>query len=55
MVPWSRVGIKAKAREVGGEEGSYVLRESPAPYNSILGHENDALRPENDYFWDHNL
>ena len=36
-----------------GEDGSYVLRESPAPYNGILGHENDAVRPENAYFWEH--
>jgi hypothetical protein len=50
-----KLGFKAKAREVVGEEGSYVFRESPAPYKSILGHENDALRPENAYFWDHNL
>lgn len=49
-----KLGIKAKGREVAGEDGSYVLRESPAPYNSILGHENDALRPENAYFWNHN-
>ena len=47
-----KLGIKAKGREVVGEEGSYVLRESPAPYNSILGHENEALRPENACFWD---
>jgi hypothetical protein len=50
-----KLGIKAKAREVVGEVGSYVLRESPAPYKSVLGHENDALRPENAYFWDLNL
>jgi putative transposase len=49
-----KLGIKAKGREVAGEDGSYVLRESPTPYNSILGHENDALRPENAYFWNHN-
>jgi hypothetical protein len=41
--------------EVVGEHGSYVLREPPAPYSSILGYENDALRPENAYFWDRNL
>jgi putative transposase len=55
MMTKEKLGIKAKGREVVGEDGSYALRESPAPYNSILGHENDVLRPENAYFWDHNL
>jgi len=50
-----KLGIKAKEREVAGEDGSYALRESPAPYNSILGYENDILRPENAYFWEDNL
>jgi len=50
-----KVGIKAKGREVVGEDGSYVLRESPASYSVVLGHENDVLRPENAYFWDDNL
>jgi putative transposase len=55
MMTKEKLGIKAKGREVVGEDGSYALRESPAPYNSILGYENDVLRPENAYFWDHNL
>ena len=55
MMTKEKLGIKAKGREVVGEDGSYVLRESPAPYNGILGHENDALRPENAYFWNHNV
>ena len=55
MMTKEKLGIKAKGREVVGEEGSYVLREPPAPYSSILGYENDVLRPENAYFWDHNL
>jgi len=55
MTTKEKLGIRAKARKVIGEDGSYVLRESPAPYKSILGHENDALRPDNAYFWDHNL
>jgi putative transposase len=54
MMTKEKLGIKAKGREVVGEDGSYVLQESPAPYNSILGYENDALRPENGYFWEHN-
>ena len=54
MMTKEKLGIKAKGREVVGEDGSYVLRESPAPYSGILGHENDVLRPENAFFWDHN-
>ena len=54
MMTKEKLGIKAKGREVVGEDGSYVLRESPGPYNSILGYENDVLRAENAYFWDHN-
>jgi hypothetical protein len=55
MMTKEKLGIKARGREVVGEDGSYALRESAAPYNSILGYENDVLRPENAYFWDSNL
>jgi REP element-mobilizing transposase RayT len=55
MVTKEKLGIKAKGREVLCEDGSYVLRESPGPYSSSFGHENDVLRPENAYFWDNNL
>jgi hypothetical protein len=51
MMTKEKLVIKAKGREVVGEDGSYALRESPAPYNSILGYENDVLRPVNAYFW----
>jgi REP element-mobilizing transposase RayT len=54
MTTKEKLGIKAKGREVVGEDGSYMLRESAAPYSSILGHENDGLRLENTYFWDDN-
>lgn len=50
-----KLGFKAKGREVIGEDESYVLRESPASYNSILGHQNDPLSFGNAYFWDDNL
>jgi putative transposase len=50
MMTKEKLGIRAKGREVVGGDGSYVLRESPAPYNSILGHENVDLRHENAYF-----
>jgi len=50
-----RLGFKARGREVTGKDGSYELKEPPAPYSGILGHENDDLRPENVYFWDYEL
>jgi putative transposase len=49
-----KLGVKVKGREVIGGDGSYELRESPAPYKAILGHENNVLRFENTYFWDDN-
>jgi putative transposase len=54
MMTKEKLEIKAKGREVVGEDGSYELRESPAAYKGILGHENEALRLENTYFWDDN-
>lgn len=47
-----KLGVKGKGRQVLGGDGSYELRESPAPYKAILGHENDSLRPHNAYSWD---
>jgi putative transposase len=49
-----KLGVKVKGREVMGDDGSYVMRESPAAYEGILGHENEGLRLENSYFWDEN-
>ena len=45
------LGTKGEGRAVIGGDGSFELRESPAAYRVILGHENGALRPENEYFW----
>ena len=50
-----KLGVKGKGRKVIRADGSYELRESPAPYKGILGHENEGLRLENTYFWDDNL
>ena len=49
-----KLGVKGKGREVIGADGSYELRESPAAYRGILGHENEGLSLENTYFWDDN-
>jgi REP-associated tyrosine transposase len=46
-----KLGNAGKGREVTGSDGSYVLRESQAPYEAILRHENDSLMLENAYFW----
>jgi hypothetical protein len=45
-----KLGFKGKGRKVVGESGSYQLRESPASYNGIIGHENTVLRPQNEVF-----
>jgi hypothetical protein len=47
-----KLGIKAKRREVVGGDGSYELREPPAPYNGVLGHENAVLMPQVTYQYD---
>jgi hypothetical protein len=49
-----KLGVKVKGREVMGNDGSYVLRESPAAYEGVLGHENEGLRLENTYSWNKN-
>jgi hypothetical protein len=51
MTTKERLGFKARAREVTGGDGSYELKESPAPYSGILGHEKLFLRLQNEYFW----
>ena len=46
-----KLGFKAKGREVIGADGSYQLKESPAPYKGNLALENEPLRLQNGYFW----
>jgi putative transposase len=46
-----KLGHAGNGRRVIGAEGSYELRESPAPYRTNLGHENDGLRLQNVYSW----
>jgi putative transposase len=47
-----KLGFRAKGREVVGRNGSFELRESSAAYRSILGPENAAIRPQNQYHWE---
>lgn len=48
----AKLGLKGHGREVVGADGSYELREAPAPYLVQFGHENDALSLQNSYYWD---
>lgn len=48
-----KLGIRAKGRAVIGESESRVLREPPTSYTINSAHNNDALRPENSFYWDH--
>jgi len=50
-----KLGFKAKRREVIGGDGSYQLKESPAPYKGNLAPENEALRLQNEYFWEDSI
>jgi putative transposase len=45
------LGDKGEGRAVIGCDGSHELRESPAAYKGIFGHENVVLRPQNEYLW----
>ncbi len=45
------LGDKGEGRVVVGSDGSYELRESPTAYRGIFGHENEVLRPQNEFYW----
>jgi putative transposase len=47
-----KLGIKAKGREILGQDGSYRLGESPVPYKGNFEPENEALRLQNEYLWE---
>jgi REP element-mobilizing transposase RayT len=47
-----KLGGKGIGREVIGRNGSYELREPPAPYKGILDQKNGGLSLNNRYFWD---
>ena len=46
------LGNKGEGRAVTGGDGSYELRDPPAAYEGIFGHQNGVLKPENEYFWE---
>jgi len=45
-----KLGIKAKGRNVLGQDDTHELREPPAPYKGHFGTEKGLLRPENTYY-----
>ena len=47
-----RLGIKAKGRQVVGENGSYQLKDPETAYTGNFDMENGDLRFENAYFWE---
>ena len=50
----SKLGFKAKGRDVIEGDGGYQLREEAAPYMTLFKPEKDDIDPENAYFWDIN-
>ena len=47
-----KLGVKAKGRQVLGENGSYQLRDPVASYTGNIASENSDLRFENIYLWE---
>ena len=50
-----QLGLRAKGRSVVSENEGSVLKESPAPYNTLFDGKKSVLRPDNSYFWDLNI
>ena len=51
----SKLGFKAKGRDITEGVGGYQLREEAAPYMTLFKPEKDDIDPENAYFWDENI
>jgi len=47
-----KLGMRAKGRKMFGTGDTFELRESPAPYNGISGYENEAIKLQNEYYWE---
>jgi putative transposase len=50
-----RLGVRAKGRKLVRASECCELREPPTPYNGILGPENEALRLQNEYYWENSV
>jgi putative transposase len=44
--------VQGQGAEVIVGDGSYTLKEPPARYRGILGHENAVQRPQNEHLWE---
>lgn len=49
------LGVRAKAREIAEESGSFVLRGPGQPYTPLFEAENDTLRLGNTLYWEESL
>jgi hypothetical protein len=47
----TKLGIKAKGRNVVANNEAYELRESKIPYGSVFGPKKVQLRQSNSYYW----
>jgi len=47
-----RLGVRDRGRKLVGTGDNFELRESPAPYKGISGPENEAVRLQNEYYWE---
>jgi putative transposase len=47
-----QLGANARRREATETDGTFTLRESEEAYSVVFAVENDALRPQNQRFWD---
>jgi hypothetical protein len=47
--------MRAKGRKMFGTGDTFELRESPAPYKGISGYENEAIRLQNEYYWENSV
>ena len=50
-----RLGVRAKGRKLVGKSECCELREPPAPYKGISRPENEALRLQNEYYWENSV
>ena len=48
----TKLGIKAKGRNVIANNEAYELREPKIPYSPVFNHKKATLRQNNRYFWD---
>ena len=51
----SELGFKAAHRDVVEVDGTYALREPAEAYGLSFPGENEALRPQNRFFWNENI